>query len=201
MKAPNGAPCSVTARALRDLSGCASGKCYNKLCSDGAIGSSCDNHDNCVSKFCKANVCSEKAPKGAPCVDRFGCITNDCAMNICSDGTDGSTCRWGSHCKSRSCMNNICTPKAAVGGVCVFSLDCISGKCFNGKCSDGALGSSCESNANCVSKSCVNNVCVVKIAIPLCGPCTKKSECISGFCDWTLNICTYGLKVQPECQK
>ncbi len=82
-----------------DSSYCASGVCYNNICSGAGIGFFCMEESNCLSGSCEHNVCTGELQ------------------------STGNFCMFDSHCVSQFCENNICSEDSTPTEICNNNLD------------------------------------------------------------------------------
>jgi hypothetical protein len=66
---------------------------------------------------------------------------------------NGETCRYDDMCDSWACNAGICVARAASGGSCDSSIDCLNANCVDGYCGL-RTGGYCTSGLQCRSGSC-----------------------------------------------
>jgi len=82
----------------------------------------------------------------------------------------------------------ICISNSDVGESCLLDIDCGSGNyCRLGICTPSASPYSCTSEICASGQTCVNTVC--RAIGSLGADCDKNTDCQSGFCEDTYNIC------------
>jgi hypothetical protein len=106
-------PCTSNSQCVADGLGnyCGVNGAGVSMCTNGAIGVSCNSDTQCDSP----NVCSPTnrcvAIEGDACTTGTGCLSGFCnSLNgTCSAGTPGSVCGSNSDCNTYTCSSNICS--------------------------------------------------------------------------------------------
>src|SRR4051812_8097937 len=148
----------------------------------GAGGTKCacpDKPNPCTDDVCMAGVCQHpyKSPgvgcssAGMICDGMGSCVkclddTVPCSGNC--PRCQGSNCRDGSDCASKSCIAGIC--RLQEGDPCNDNIQCETNYCLSGTCKKyggtgvraGAIGEPCDQKVTCVSgASCTGRLCLV----------------------------------------
>ncbi|HEY5448391.1 MAG TPA: hypothetical protein VIQ54_06555 [Polyangia bacterium] len=180
------------------------GSCSSDAGARRSNGEACGCGGECQSGFCAGGVCCNTActdacmtcsAQSAPGVCTFipvgmpapaGMCT---ASNVSTCGFDG-TCDGQGHCRKFP-AGTVCKAGACDGAAVTNTNVCDGeGRCrpgptnvcapFNCDPATNACRTSCRSNSDCANNGlCINNQCGLK---PNGMPCTKASECGSGFC-------------------
>jgi hypothetical protein len=177
-----GKPVKPGGQCSRDTD-CETGLCrydqvvMRQLCAAAAAdGSSCDQHEDCASHYCKFGMnggeCMPQLPLNAPCPsgDATECVTH--------------------RCQPQGVMNVLtCVPGAAVDDVCANDgqcnpqdkLFCVGVKCKKAPFDNGA---DCTTSQQCKSEVCVASKCAPKgQAGATCGT-AKSAPCdVDFFCE------------------
>lgn len=101
-KSAEGGVCTTSSKCQSGLT------CANKICSSGALNSSCETKDQCKTGYC--------------------------VQNKCTNGNTGSNCATKADCKTAYCVSGQCT-EGKVNDACITYKDCNSGLlCQKGAC-------------------------------------------------------------------
>jgi len=158
-----------------------------------------DNGDICVSSSdCKSGrcewdsfTCQSKLTVNAECNEDDDCGSNVCTGGLgfikgtCGKQSIGGTCLESSDCESGRCEGIIfpwkCEPKLNDGKECNESSDCISNECILGRCGLKDDGDFCILASDCESNICILASCGLKNNGEFCA---LDSDCKSGSCDF-----------------
>ncbi len=149
-------------------------------------------------------ILNKSVPIGGKCQKNVHCLHGFCS----SDGTcswkkkDGESCSGDFACKSKLCVENICTTETSstgtdnrapkipdksvkVGEKCEQHANCVYGFCSSssGKCTwKRNVGQPCPEDFACRSGSCVAGKCSVSSKLSIGQTCSKNIDCASNYC-------------------
>jgi hypothetical protein len=189
MEPQAGGPAPAVRGSCRDDSDCEEGSCvvgaapvtYANACSDGLVGSPCNDGGDCRMGMC-------------------GKIYTRSVTGTCTDGSAGNTCSAAEQCADGlTCLMPADTPiygectGGEVGHPCYDDSDCNDGRCLGssmsdlGRCSDGAVGKVCDNgdDGDCADGRCAPNpeeVFWMCTAGEVGDYCRNASHCVDSEC-------------------
>ncbi len=138
------------------------------------IGKQCYSHKSCISGYCSYGMCAWKKKDGFECTENIGCKSRKCVNRICTREQLKKSCVGHSDCaSSQYCFNSACLKSKELSEKCTYNFECESRVCSMNNCIAKSAprenGSGCDTDNQCQSYRCSSGICKDKNTIIIKG--------------------------------